>query len=64
MPGNYAVRHRDNELIREVQKNQREILYLRQRLTQAQLGFNSSDQLLTDTDVNDESSDITITKLA
>jgi hypothetical protein len=63
MKGNYAVRHRDNELIKEAQKNQQEILRLRQRLARAQSGYDGSDQLLVDTDVNDETTNISTLKL-
>jgi hypothetical protein len=66
MTGNYAVRHRDNELIKEVQKNQQEILRLRQRLARAQTGYATPDQLIPDTDddVMDETTNISIIKLA
>ena len=42
--GNYAVRHRDQELIKEVEKNQREIQRLRQRLVDVQLPSTSPDR--------------------
>jgi hypothetical protein len=63
MKGNYAVRHRDNELIKEAQKNQQEILRLRQRLARAQSGYDGFDQLLVDTDDNDETTNISTLKL-
>lgn len=63
--GNYAVRHRDNELVKEVQKNQQEILHLRQRLARAQANYSTPNTLLTETDdTNDETTNISIIKLA
>lgn len=38
--GNYAVRHRDGELMKEVQKNHQEIVRLRKYLARKQAGLN------------------------
>jgi len=64
MKGNYAIRQRDNELMKEIHNNQQEILRLRQRLTRAQAGYNTSDQSSMNMDVNDETANISIIKLA
>jgi hypothetical protein len=64
MTGNYAIRHRDNELMKEIHNNQQEILRLRQRLTRAQTGYNPSDQSSMNMDDNDETANISIIKLA
>jgi hypothetical protein len=64
MLGNYAARHRDSELAKEAEKNQQEILRLRQRLARAQLGYHAPDQLLIDSDDNNEMTNISIIKLA
>ncbi|CAF2959691.1 unnamed protein product [Rotaria sp. Silwood2] len=58
--GNYVVRHRDSELIKEVQKNQQEILRLRQHLSRVQAGYSP---LSMDTNINDETANISILKL-
>ncbi|CAF4648755.1 unnamed protein product [Rotaria sp. Silwood1] len=58
--GNYVVRHRDSELIKEVQKNQQEILHLRQHLSRVQAGYSP---LSTNTNVNDDTANISILKL-
>ncbi len=64
MTGNYAVRHRDNELIKEVQKNQQEILRLRQHLARVQTGYKTPDQSSMHEEDNDETTNISIIKLA
>ncbi len=58
------MRHRDSELMKEVQKNQQEILRLRQHLARAQTGYDTPDQLALNTDGNDETTNISIIKLA
>ena len=63
--GNYAVRHRDNELVKEVQKNQLEILRLRQHLARAQADYSTPNPLMTETDeMNDETTHVSIIKLS
>ncbi|CAF0950735.1 unnamed protein product [Adineta steineri] len=62
--GNYAVRHRDNELMKEIHNNQQEIIRLRQRLTRTQAGYKASDQFLMDVDENDDTANVSIIKLA
>ncbi|CAF4993228.1 unnamed protein product, partial [Rotaria socialis] len=58
--GNYAVRHRDNELVKEVQKNQQEILRLRKFLARSQAGLSPPPL---NTNLNDETENISILKL-
>ncbi|CAF1133715.1 unnamed protein product [Rotaria sordida] len=58
--GNYVVRHRNSELIKEVQKNQQEILRLRQHLSRVQAGYSPSSM---DTNIDDETANISILKL-
>ena len=60
--GNYAVRQRENDLIKEVQKNQEEILRLRQRLARAQTGYPDPDPAVPE--VDDANEETTIIKLA
>jgi hypothetical protein len=50
--------------MKEAQKNQQEILRLRQRLARAQAGYDTPDQLAMDSDGNDETTNISILKLA
>lgn len=50
--------------MKEVQKNQQEIHHLRQRLARAQTGFNTPDELSRDMDIDDETTNISIIKLA
>jgi hypothetical protein len=64
MKGNYAIRQRDNELMKEIHNNQQEILRLRQRLTRAQAGYNTSNQSSMKMYINDETANISIIKLA
>lgn len=58
--GNYAARHRDQELMKEVEKNQREIQRLRQRLVNAQQTPSPSP----DRDYDDELEDVSVLRLA
>ena len=60
--GNYAVRQREQDLIKEVQKNQEEILRLRQRLARAQTDYPTADPAIPETD--DANEETTIIKLA
>jgi hypothetical protein len=50
--------------MKEVQKNQQEILRLRQHLARAQTGYDTPDQLALGTNGNDETTNISIIKLA
>jgi len=50
--------------MKEIHNNQQEILRLRQRLTRAQAGYNTSDQSSMNMDINDETANISIIKLA
>lgn len=59
--GNYTRRQRDQELHKEVEKNQREITRLRQRL--AHLQFNG-EQISSSADPNDQSGEISIIRLS
>ncbi|CAF1626128.1 unnamed protein product, partial [Adineta ricciae] len=54
--GNYAIRQRDNDLMKEIHNNQQEILRLRQRLSRAQAGYHLTDQVSND----DESESVSI----
>ena len=58
--GNYAIRQRDNDLMKEIHSNQQEILRLRQRLSRAQAGYRLTDQISND----DESESVSIVKLS
>ncbi|UJR36357.1 hypothetical protein I4U23_029083 [Adineta vaga] len=58
--GNYAIRQRDNDLMKEIHNNQQEILRLRQRLGRVQAGYHLNDQLTMD----NESESVSIVKLS
>jgi hypothetical protein len=50
--------------MKEVQKNQQEILRLRQRLGRVQSGYNATQQSFLDADDNDETENVSIIKLS
>ena len=64
MSGNYVTRLRDNELQKEFDKNQKEIIRLRQHLARLQANYYTSDQLIRDGTIHDEAENVSIIKLA